>query len=81
MLIQKGAVRKPHLPGLETAKLTPMGRAKRNPTWTLIFNRAVTKVREELPADPEVEYLLQFIETSKRSIGFSHPNRPVKGNV
>ena len=58
-----------------------MGRAKRNPIWTLIFNRAVTKAREELPADPEVEYLLQFIESSKRGIGFSHPNRSVKSDM
>ena len=32
----------------------------------------------ELPADPEVEYLLKFMEASKRGIGFRHPNRAVK---
>ncbi len=46
----------------------------------LPLRHAVTKAREELPQDPEVEYLLQFIETSKRGIGFSHPNRSVKGD-
>ncbi len=34
-----------------------------------------------MPADPEVEYLLQFIETSKRGIGFSQPNRSVKSDM
>ena len=47
----------------------------------LPLRHAVSKVKEELPADPEVEYLLQFIESSKRGIGFSQPNRPVKGDM
>ena len=33
----------------------------------------------ELPTDSETEYLLHFIESSKRGIGFSQPNRSIKG--
>ena len=69
------------------AKLSPETFALLKKAFRILFRsglplrHAVTKAREELPSDPEVEYLLQFIETSKRGIGFSHPNRPVKGNV
>ena len=69
------------------AKLSPETFALLKKTFRILFRsglplrHAVTKAREELPSDPDVEYLLQFIETSKRGIGFSHPNRPVKGNT
>ena len=45
------------------------------------LRHAVKKVRDELPPDPEVEYLLQFIEASKRGIGFSPPNRATKSDL
>ena len=68
------------------AKLSPETFALLKKAFRILFRsgiplrHAVTRVREELPADPEVEYLLQFIESSKRGIGFSHPNRSVKGD-
>ena len=45
----------------------------------LPLKHAVARVKEELEAIPEVEYLLEFIETSKRGIGFSQPNRALNG--
>ena len=37
------------------------------------------KVREELPADPEVESLLQFI--ASKPVSVLATNRPVKGDT
>ncbi len=68
------------------AKLSPETFALLKKAFRILFRsgiplrHAVTKAREELPTDPEVEYLLQFIESSKRGIGFSQPNRSVKGD-
>jgi UDP-N-acetylglucosamine acyltransferase len=45
----------------------------------LPLKHAVARVKEELDANPEVEYLLEFIGTSKRGIGFSQPNRTLSG--
>lgn len=78
--------------GIRTSRINPL--AKLSPETFALLKRAfrilfrsglplrhaVSKVKEELPADPEVEYLLQFIESSKRGIGFSQPNRSVKGD-
>ncbi len=78
--------------GIRTSRINPL--AKLSPeTFTLLkkafrilfrsglpLRHAVTKAREDLPSDTELEYLLQFIESSKRGIGFSQPNRPVKGD-
>lgn len=63
------------------AKLSPETFALLKKAFRILFRsglplkHAVTKAKEELPAEPEIEYLIQFIETSKRGIGFSHPNR------
>jgi len=69
------------------AKLSPETFALLKKAFRILFRsgiplrHAVSRVKEELPADPEVEYLLQFIESSKRGIGFSQPNRSLKGDV
>ncbi|MDE0314458.1 MAG: acyl-ACP--UDP-N-acetylglucosamine O-acyltransferase [Candidatus Poribacteria bacterium] len=68
------------------AKLSPETFAFLKKAFRILFRsgiplrHAVSRVKEELPTDPEVEYLLQFIESSKRGIGFSQPNRSVKGD-
>ncbi len=67
------------------ARLTPETRVLLKKAFRILFRsgiplkHAVNQVRQELTSDPEVEYLLCFIETSKRGIGFSHPNRPLVG--
>ncbi len=78
--------------GIRTSRINPLSKLSPETfellkkAFRLLFRsglplrHAVAKAREELPQDPEVEYLLQFIETSQRGIGFSHPNRPVKGD-
>ena len=68
------------------AKLSPETFALLKKAFRILFRsglplrHAVSRVKEELPTNPEVEYLLQFIESSKRGIGFSQPNRSVKGD-
>ena len=63
------------------SQLTPEALAALKKTYRILFRsglplkHAVAKVREELETTPEVEYLLEFIEASKRGIGFSQPNR------
>lgn len=78
--------------GIRTSQINPLSKlspetfAILKKAYRLLFRsgiplkHAVTKTRHELPADPEVEYLLQFIETSKRGIGFSQPKRSVKND-
>ncbi len=69
------------------AKLSPETFALLKKAFRILFRsgiplrHAVSRVKEELPTNPEVEYLLQFIESSKRGIGFSQPNRSVKGDI
>lgn len=78
--------------GIRSSQINPLAKLSAE-TFTLLkkafrilfrsglpLRHAVTKAREEVETVPEVEYLLKFIETSKRGIGFSHPNRSVKGN-
>lgn len=79
--------------GIRTSQINPLSKlspetfALLKRSFRILFRsglplrHAVSKVKEELPADPEVEYLLQFIESSKRGIGFSQPNRPVKSDM
>ena len=78
--------------GIRTSQINPLARlspetfALLKKAFRILFRsglplrHAVTKAREELPTDPDVEYMLQFIEASKRGIGFSLPNRSVKGD-
>jgi len=68
--------------GLRTSKVNPLrvlsqetlARLKR--AYRILFrsklnmSQAIKRVREEVEPDEEVEYLLQFIENSKRGIGF-----------
>jgi UDP-N-acetylglucosamine acyltransferase len=67
------------------SQLTPESLAALKKAYRILFRlglplkHAVARVREELETPPEVEYLLEFIETSKRGIGFSQPNRILNG--
>ena len=73
--------------GIRTSQINPLSKlspetfALLKKAFRILFRsglplrHAVTKAKEELPADPELEYLIDFIEASKRGIGFSHPNR------
>ena len=67
------------------SQLTPEALAALKKAFRILFRsglplrHAVTRVRETLEPTPEVEYLLKFIETSKRGIGFSQPNRTPSG--
>ena len=67
------------------SELTPETLAVLKKAFRILFRsglplkHAVIRVKEELEATPEVEYLLEFIETSKRGIGFSQPNRTLNG--
>ncbi len=75
--------------GIRTSQINPLSKlspdtfALLKKAFRILFRsglplrHAVTKAKEELPANPEVNYLLQFIEASKRGIGFTHPNRSV----
>lgn len=69
------------------AKLSPETFALLKKAFRILFRsgiplrHAVSRVKAELPTNPEIEYLLQFIEASKRGIGFSQPNRSVKGDI
>lgn len=69
------------------AKLSPETFALLKKAFRILFRsgiplrHAVSRVKAELPTNPEIEYLLQFIESSKRGIGFSQPNRSVKGDI
>ena len=88
---QPARVRSLNRIGIRTSQINPLSRI--SPETLVLLKRAfrilfrsgvplkhaVARVKEELEANPEVEYLLQFIETSKRGIGFSHPNRPLSG--
>ena len=67
------------------SQLTPETLAALKKAFRILFRsglplkHAVTRVKSELEITPEVEYLLEFIETSKRGIGFSQPNRTLIG--
>ena len=67
------------------SQLTPEALAALKKAFRILFRsglplrHAITQVREELEPTPEVEYLLQFIEASKRGIGFSPPTRTSSG--
>lgn len=78
--------------GRRTSQINPLSRLSPE-TFTLLkkayrilfrsgipLRHAVTKVREEIKGNEDVDYLCEFIETSKRGIGFSLPNRAVKGD-
>lgn len=78
--------------GRRTSQINPLSRLSPE-TFTLLkkafrilfrsglpLRHAVTKVREEIQGNEEVDYLCDFIETSKRGIGFSLPNRAVKSD-
>ncbi len=77
--------------GIRTSQINPLARlspetlALLKKAFRILFRsgiplkHAVNRVRQELTSNPEVEQLLHFIETSKRGIGFSHPNRPLRG--
>ena len=79
--------------GIRTSQINPLSKlspetfAILKKAFRILFRsgiplrHAVTRTREELPSDPEVEYLLQFIEASKRGVGFSHPNRSEKNDM
>ena len=88
---QPARVRSLNRIGIHTSQINPLSRI--SPETLVLLKRAfrilfrsgiplkhaVARVKAELETNPEVEYLLQFIETSKRGIGFSHPNRPLIG--
>lgn len=88
---QPARVRSLNRIGIHTSQINPLSQlspetlALLKKAFRILFRssiplrHAVTKVREEIAANPEVEYLLRFIESSKRGIGFSHPNRPLVG--
>ena len=78
--------------GIRTSQINPLSKlssetfAVLKKAFRILFRsglplkHAVTNVREEVEIIPEVEYLLNFIESSKRGIGFSQPNRPMKSD-
>ena len=84
---QPARVRSLNRIGIQTSQINPLSRltpdalAALKKAFRILFRsglplrHAITEVRETLPLTSEVEYLLQFIEASKRGIGFSHPNR------
>ena len=77
-----GKVRGLNIIGLRTSRINPLrvlssetlARLKR--AYRILFrsklnmSQAIKRVREKVEFDEEVEYLLQFIENSKRGIGF-----------
>lgn len=78
--------------GIRTSRINPLSRLSPE-TFSLLkkayrilfrsgipLRHAVTRVREEIQGNADVDYLCDFIESSKRGIGFSLPNRAVKGD-
>ena len=88
---QPARVRSLNRIGIRTSRINPLSQltaetlAELKKAFRILFRsglplrHAVARVKEELEATPEVEYLLEFIESSKRGIGFSHPNRTLHG--
>ncbi|RKU23979.1 acyl-[acyl-carrier-protein]--UDP-N-acetylglucosamine O-acyltransferase [Candidatus Poribacteria bacterium] len=88
---QPARVRSLNRIGIRTSRINPLSQltsetlAELKKAFRILFRsglplkHAVARVKEELEATPEVEYLLEFIEASKRGIGFSQPNRTLNG--
>ena len=88
---QPARVRSLNRIGIRTSRINPLSQltpetlAALKKAFRILFRsgiplkHAVARVKEELEPTPEVEYLLEFIETSKRGIGFSQPNRTLMG--
>ena len=88
---QPARVRSLNRIGIRTSRINPLSQltpetlAALKKAFRILFRsglplkHAVAKVKAELEMTPEVEYLLDFIQTSKRGIGFSQPNRVLNG--
>ena len=88
---QPARVRSLNRIGIRTSRINPLSQltsealTSLKKAFSILFRSglplsvAVAQVRETRVLTPEVEYLLKFIETSKRGVGFSQPNRTLNG--